>query len=132
MPPAPEYLFEKPVSYAPFPWKVEPGSAKFRRAVYTFRRRSTPYPFLGTFDVPNGDTSCVRRVKSNTPLQALMTLNETVSMEAARALAQRMLRDGGGDDSQRLKYGFALCTAQGAAGSARQSTSPRTASRMRS
>jgi hypothetical protein len=112
MPPAPEYLFEKPVSYAPFPWKIEPGDEKYRRAVYTFRRRSTPYPFLGTFDVPNGETSCVRRSRSNTPLQALMTLNETMSMEAAAALAERMQKMGGESDEARLAYGFKVCTAR--------------------
>jgi len=112
MPPAPEYLFDRPVSYAPFPWKAEEGNGKYRRAIYVFRRRSTPYPFLGTFDVPNGDTSCVRRVRSNTPLQALMTLNETVSMDAARALADRMLREGGATDERRIAYGFRMCTSR--------------------
>jgi len=112
MPPAPGYLFERPVSYAPFPWKVEEDGNQFRRAVYVFRRRSTPYPFLSTFDVPNGETSCVRRARSNTPLQALMTLNETVSMEAAAALANRMQKEGGEGDDGRLAYGFELCTAR--------------------
>ncbi|HEY2573562.1 MAG TPA: PSD1 and planctomycete cytochrome C domain-containing protein, partial [Verrucomicrobiaceae bacterium] len=85
MPPAPAFLFERPASYAPFPWKVEPDENQFRRAVYIFRRRSTPYPFLSAFDVPNGEAGCVRRARSNTPLQALMTLNETMSMDAAKA-----------------------------------------------
>ncbi|HYF37789.1 MAG TPA: DUF1553 domain-containing protein [Prosthecobacter sp.] len=62
--------------------------------------------------MPNGETSCVRRVKSNTPLQALMTLNETLSMDAARALGQRMLKEGGDSDEARLTYGFKLCTAR--------------------
>ena len=110
MPPAPAFLFEKPASYAPFPWKVEETSNQYRRAVYVFRRRSTPYPFLSTFDVPSAESSCVRRPKSNTPLQALMTLNETLSMEAAQALAKRMVSEGGGDDSSRIKHGFKLCT----------------------
>lgn len=112
MPPAPAHLFEKPASYAPFPWKVEDDGNQFRRAVYVFRRRSTPYPFLSTFDVPNGETACVRRVKSNTPLQALMTLNETMSLEAAKALAQRMQKEGGSSDDGRIAYGFKLCTAR--------------------
>ena len=112
MPPAPAHLFEKPVSYAPFPWKVEEDANKYRRAVYTFRRRSTPYPFLSTFDVPNGETSCVRRAKSNTPMQALMTLNETMSMEAATALAERMKKEGGASDESRIAYGFKVCTSR--------------------
>jgi mono/diheme cytochrome c family protein len=110
MPPAPAYLFEKPASYAPFPWKVEEDSNQFRRSVYVFRRRSTPYPFLTTFDVPNGESSCIRRSKSNTPLQALMTLNETTSMESAKALGERMWKEGGTDDASHIAYGFQLCT----------------------
>ncbi|MES2508194.1 MAG: PSD1 and planctomycete cytochrome C domain-containing protein [Verrucomicrobiota bacterium] len=112
MPPAPEYLFEKPVSYAPFPWKVEVDNQKYRRSVYVFRRRSTPFPFLGTFDVPNGETACVKRARSNTPLQALMTLNETLSMEAAQHLARRMEKAGAGDDAKAIAHGFSLCTSR--------------------
>ena len=104
MPPAPAHLFEKPASYAPFPWHVEEDAQKYRRAIYVFRRRSTPYPFLSTFDVPNGESSCIRRSRSNTPMQALMTLNETMSMEAAKALAFRMEKEGG------ISQGFRLCT----------------------
>lgn len=110
MPPAPAFLFERPASYAPFPWKPEEDDNQYRRAVYVFRRRSTPYPFLSTFDVPSAESSCVRRPKSNTPMQALMTLNETMSMEAAKALADRMVREGGGDEAGRIARGFKLCT----------------------
>ncbi|WP_395740497.1 PSD1 and planctomycete cytochrome C domain-containing protein [Prosthecobacter sp.] len=110
MPPAPAYLFEKPASYAPFPWKVDEDANQYRRSVYVFRRRSTPYPFLTTFDVPNGESSCIRRSKSNTPLQALMTLNETLSMAAAKALGERMWKEGGADDASRIAHGFELCT----------------------
>lgn len=112
MPPAPAHLFEKPASYAPFPWKVDEDASQYRRAVYVFRRRSTPYPFLSTFDVPPGETACVRRARSNTPLQALMTLNETMSMAAAEALAGRMKKEGGSDDAARIAYGFQLCTSR--------------------
>ncbi len=106
MPPAPEYLFQPPASYAPFPWKEETGDDRYRRALYTWRRRTTPYPMLATFDVPEGNTSCVRRTRANTPLQALMTLNETVSMEAARALARRIVQEGGATDAERISYAF--------------------------
>lgn len=112
MPDAPAFLFEKPASYAPFPWHIEADTQKYRRSVYIFRRRSTPFPFLSTFDVPNGEASCVRRARSNTPLQALMTLNETTSMEAATALAQRMIKEGGTKPAQRIAHGFQLCTAR--------------------
>jgi mono/diheme cytochrome c family protein len=109
MPAAPAFLFEPPASYAPFPWKEEAGEDRYRRAIYTWRRRTTPYPMLATFDTPEGNVACVRRVKSNTPLQALVGLNETVSMEAARALAARILRGGGTTDADRLGYAFRLC-----------------------
>jgi len=85
------------------------GPDRYRRALYTFRRRSTPYPMLQTFDVPNGDFSCVRRNRSNTPLQALTTLNETIFMDCARALAARALKEGGTSDGERLTYAFRLC-----------------------
>jgi mono/diheme cytochrome c family protein len=104
--PAPEFLFQPPASYAPFPYKEETGVDRYRRALYTFRRRSTPYPMLQTFDAPNGDFSCVRRLRSNTPLQALMTLNETVSMECAQGLAWRTLDEGGKSDADRITYAF--------------------------
>jgi hypothetical protein len=104
--PAPAFLFLPPTSYAPFPWREETGPDRYRRAVYTFRRRSTPYPMLATFDAPNGDASCVRRLRSNTPLQALTTLNETVFVECARALAREVLDHGGQTHSERVAYAF--------------------------
>ncbi len=110
MPPAPAYLFQPPASYAPFPWKEETGPERYRRAVYVWRRRSTPFPMLTTFDAPDASTSCVRRSRSNTPLQALMTLNETTAMESARAMARRVLSHGGNSDADRLAYGFRVCT----------------------
>lgn len=110
--PAPSFLFQPPTSYGPFTWIEAQGSDRYRRALYTFRRRSTPYPMLTNFDAPNGDAACVKRVRSNTPLQALTTLNETVFVETARALGQRMLREGGDTDAARLSYGFRLCTSR--------------------
>jgi hypothetical protein len=105
-PPAPSFLFLPPVSYGPKVWKEETGPERYRRALYTFRFRSVPYPMLQTFDAPNGDFSCVRRVRSNTPLQALVTLNEPMFLEAAQALALRTLKEGGADDSARLSHAF--------------------------
>jgi hypothetical protein len=106
MPPAPDFLFKPPASYAPFPWVEETGADRYRRALYTYRRRSTPFPVLQTFDAPEGTTACVRRPRSNTPLQALTLLNETVSMEAARAFALKILDEGGKTDAERLTYAF--------------------------
>lgn len=115
--PAPAFLFQPPASYGPFTWSEATGPERYRRALYTFRRRSTPYPMLTNFDAPNGDSSCVRRTRSNTPLQALTTLNETLFIEAARALGQRMVREGGTSDADRLQFGFRLCTSRTATAS---------------
>jgi hypothetical protein len=106
MPPAPAFLFEPPTSYAPFPWKHDTSDEKYRRALYTFRRRSTPYPALQTFDVPNGDSACVRRQRSNSPLQALVSLNEPLFVECSQALARKTLTEGGKTDQERITYAF--------------------------
>src|SRR5437879_2040993 len=103
-PPAPAFLFVPPTSYGPKVWNESTGPDRYRRAVYTFRFRSVPYPMLQSFDSPTGDSSCVRRARSNTPLQALTTLNEPLFIEAARALATRTLKDGGTTDAERLNY----------------------------
>jgi len=108
-PPAPDFLFHRPVSYSNKDWFSSEGPDRYRRALYTFRYRSVPYPALQTFDAPSGESSCVRRARSNTPLQALTMLNEPLFLEAARELAARTLRDGGGDDTQRMRYAFRRC-----------------------
>jgi mono/diheme cytochrome c family protein len=108
-PPAPEFLFMPPASYGPKIWDTEEEEDRYRRAIYTFRYRSVPYPMLQTFDAPNGDFSCVRRVRSNTPLQALVTLNEPLFLESARSLALQTLQKGGFTDQQRVTYAFRRC-----------------------
>ena len=82
-PPLPAFMLQPPVSYGPKIWPEDKGPDRYRRGLYTFRYRSLPYPVLQTFDAPNGDSACVRRVRSNTPLQALMTLNEPLFLECA-------------------------------------------------
>src|SRR5262245_36380522 len=105
-PPAPDFLFLPPASYGPKPWDESRNEDRYRRALYTFRYRSTPYPALQAFDAPNGDFSCVRRTRSNTPTQALTTLNETIFLEAARALALKTAKEGGATDASRLEFAF--------------------------
>lgn len=105
-PPAPEFLFQPPASYGPKTWRVETGPDRYRRSLYTFRFRSIPYPVLQAFDAPNGDASCVRRLRSNTPLQALTSLNEPQFVEAAQALARKSVNEGGKTDDQRITFAF--------------------------
>ena len=88
-----------------------------------------PDPVMSTFDAPNGDLPCARRVRSNTPLAALTGLNEPIFVEAARSLALRILREGGPDDRQRADYAFLLCTSRRPATSERDAVLELLASR---
>jgi hypothetical protein len=105
-PPSPEFLYLPPASYGPKVWVESTGGDRYRRALYTFRYRSVPHPVLQNFDTPNGDSACVRRSRSNTPLQALTALNEPLFVEAARALAWRTVREGGMTMRSRLRFAF--------------------------
>ena len=100
------------LSYGPIPWNVSEGDDRYRRAMYTFWKRSVPYPALVTFDAPTAEQSCVRRMRSNTPLQALVTLNEPTFNQAARWLGYRALAEGGKTDDTRLAFAFRVCTAR--------------------
>jgi hypothetical protein len=111
-PPLPKFMTLPPVSYGPKVWDEATGPDRYRRGLYTFRYRSLPYPALQVFDAPNGDFACVRRARSNTPLQALTALNEPIFMECAKALGRRSLADGGKDDRERLTYAFRRCVAR--------------------
>jgi mono/diheme cytochrome c family protein len=111
-PPAPAFLFKPPTSYALKRWHYDAGPESYRRALYTFRYRSVPYPALQTFDAPTGDVACPRRARSNTPLQALTTLNEELFVECARALAAKIVTDGGQSDRERVAYAVRRCLAR--------------------
>src|SRR5262249_45920543 len=84
----------------------------YRGTSYTSRLRSLPYPIFKTFAAHNGIVSCMRGLRTNTPLHALPTRKEPLSMEAARALAMLALKDGGATDKQRLVYAFRRCLAR--------------------
>lgn len=96
--------------YGGFSWPQSKGADRFRRGMYTFWKRSLPFPTLAAFDVPTAENACPRRVRSNTPLQALTTLNEKTFVEAAQALALRVMKEGGPDNAARVRYAFRLCT----------------------
>lgn len=89
-------------------WETSMGEDRYRRAIYTTWRRSNPYPSMATFDAPNREVCLVRRERSNTPLQALVTLNDPVYIEAAQALAARMMT-AGGTPEDRATLGFRIC-----------------------
>src|SRR5262249_52818644 len=92
-------------------WVESKGDERYRRGLYTFARRTAPYPSMLTFDAPSREFCTVRRVRTNTPLQALTTLNDPAYFEAAKALAARILKEGGPDTRSRAEHGFRLCTA---------------------
>ena len=93
------------------PWSADVGPKRYRRGLYTYFWRATPYPFLTTFDAPGGVQTCTRRLRSNTPLQALTLLNDPAFVEIAQRLAARILTEQPepATDRQRIEYGFLLC-----------------------
>jgi hypothetical protein len=90
-------------------WATSSGEDRYRRGVYTFWRRTVPYPSMATFDAPSREICTVRRLPTNTPLQAFVTLNDPVYVEAAQALARRIAQEGGTTLEQRAAYGLQLC-----------------------
>jgi mono/diheme cytochrome c family protein len=90
-------------------WQASTGPDRFRRGLYTYFWRSAPHPDLTVFDAPDAVSTCTRRNRSNTPLQALTLLNDQGFFEFAQALADRILRECPGDDRERMAYGFRLC-----------------------
>jgi hypothetical protein len=92
-------------------WQTSEGEDRYRRAIYTTWRRSSPYPSMTTFDAPNREVCTVRRARTNTPLQALVTLNDPVYVEAAQGLARRMAR-AGPSAAEKAAHGFRLVLAR--------------------
>ena len=97
-------------AYGGFSWPETKAEERYRRGLYTFWKRSLPFPSLSAFDAPTSESSCPRRARSNTPLQALTTLNEKTFVEAAQAMALRVIKEGGSDNRTRAAYAFELCT----------------------
>jgi hypothetical protein len=95
-----------------FKWKTSEGGDQYRRGMYTFFKRTSPHPTLISFDCPDSNTTRLRRDTSNTPLQALATLNNDVFAETAQAMANRVLAEGGLDETERLKFALRLCIAR--------------------
>jgi cytochrome c553 len=107
-PDQPAGVWDRPYSEAR--WVTSEGDDRHRRGLYTFIRRTSPYPSLLTFDAPSREFCTVRRVRTNTPLQALTTLNDPVFVEAARGVANRILAEAGSAPTERAAHGFRICT----------------------
>jgi len=93
-------------------YKRDDGAALYRRSLYTFWKRTAPPPSLMAFDAPSRETCVARRARTNTPLQALVLMNDTQYVEASRHLAARMMTEGGDSAAKQLTFGFQLCTAR--------------------
>ncbi|MFO1093943.1 MAG: DUF1549 and DUF1553 domain-containing protein [Planctomycetaceae bacterium] len=97
------------VEFASFAWKVSPDENRYRRGLYTHWKRRTLYPSFAMFDAPNRTSTCTRRERTTNPLQALVTLNDPVLIEAAVYLAGRMLDETDGTPAAAIARGFRLC-----------------------
>ena len=90
-------------------WATSKGEDRYRRGLYVFWRRTVPYPSMAAFDAPSREICAIKRVRTNTPLQSFVTLNDPVYVEAAQALARRIVREGGADLASRVRYALMLC-----------------------
>jgi hypothetical protein len=106
-PPQPDGVFR--FTQVPRQWIASTGPDRYRRGMYTWFWRSAPHPGLTVFDAPDAGTTCTRRNRSNTPLQALTLLNDQAYVEFAQALALRVLKDAKRDDAERVRHAFRLC-----------------------
>ena len=109
-PPQPEGVWT--MTYSGDQWTAASDEDRWRRGLYTFWRRTAPYPTFAIFDAPSRELTCARRPRTNTPLQALALLNDPAFFEAAIALGARMLREGGASAEARARHGFRLCLAR--------------------
>ena len=93
-------------------YKQGKGDDLYRRSIYTFLKRTAPAPFMTSFDAPSREQSCTLRGRSNTPIQALQLMNDVQHVEAARNLAQRILKEGGAKDDQRIQWAWRVATSR--------------------
>ncbi|REJ69250.1 MAG: DUF1553 domain-containing protein [Planctomycetota bacterium] len=107
MPPQPPGVWQ--VVYSGDKWETSVGEDRYRRGLYTFWRRTSPYPSMIAFDATSREICTVKRTRTNTPLAALVTLNDPVYVEAAQALARRVVEDGGSNLEDRVTFAFRRC-----------------------
>ena len=103
MPPQPDGIWQ--VVYSALEWKTNEQD-RYRRGLYTYWKRTTPYPSMISFDSPSREFCVSRRIRTNTPLQALVTMNDPVYVEAAQELGDQMLQVGNGDLERSIEYGY--------------------------
>jgi hypothetical protein len=101
-------------------WEASKGEDRYRRGVYTFLQRLSPFAQGVTFDAPSLSRSCTRRERSNTPLQALTLLNDPAFFEAAQSLAARVLRESQGGTAERIDHLYRLCLGRAPTGAERE------------
>lgn len=89
-------------------WKMSGDSQQYRRALYTFWKRTASYPSMISFDATSREVCTVRRIKTNTPLQALVTLNDSAYLDMSRNFAARMIREAGSNAEAEIRKGFSL------------------------
>ena len=107
----PEGVWDVP--YSSEKWTESKGGDRYRRGLYTFARRSAMYPSMVNFDATSREVCTVRRIRTNTPMQALTVLNDPAFFEAAQAMAKRVATEGGATPNTRLEYAFRLVTSRG-------------------
>ncbi len=93
-------------------WETSKGEDRYRRGLYTFWRRTVPYPSMATFDAPSRENCTVRRLPTNTPLQAFVTMNDPAYVEMSQALGRRLVKEGGDTVESRVRYGLQLALAR--------------------
>jgi hypothetical protein len=109
----PSGLWESKVGGVRVNYEMSEGEDRYRRGIYTVWKRTSPYPSFITFDAPTRNACTVKRARSNTPLQALTLLNDPVYVEAAAALAKRVLKEKpSASVEDRIRHGFVICTSR--------------------
>ena len=106
MPYQPEGIWNSP--YSGLKWNQSKDEDQYRRAIYTYWKRTSPYPSMELFDMMPREVCTIRRITTNTPLQALVTLNDSTFIEASNNFAQRMITEGGSEVTEQIKYGYKL------------------------
>jgi hypothetical protein len=111
-PPQPDGLWKVAFNGGQNAYPTSQGDDRYRRGLYTFWRRTMPPPNMTTFDAPSRESCTLRRVPTNTPLQAFVTMNDPVFVECAQALGRRMMSEGGSDTASRVRFALRLCLGQ--------------------